>query len=141
MAESSEFQECAVCRRTILRGEHTSEYIDGDGELVEVCALCKPRAETSGWVPAAFAATVSRHGPERRRVRVGSALRERFARLVEAEPAEEPPPAEPEPRSRRRPARRSTSSTRAARRARSRAWSAPWASRASPCGRRAPARR
>jgi hypothetical protein len=103
MAESSEFQECAVCRRTILRGEHTSEYIDGDGELVEVCALCKPRAETSGWVPAAFAATVSRHGPERRRVRVGSALRERFARLVEAEPAEEPPPAEPEPQAPRTP--------------------------------------
>jgi hypothetical protein len=97
VSESSEFQACAVCRRTILRGEHASEYVAGDGELVGVCALCKPRAEASGWVPGAFAATVSRHNPERRRMRVGGALRERFARLAESgseseSEAEAPPP-------------------------------------------------
>jgi hypothetical protein len=100
-----EFENCAICGRTILRGERASEYIDGDGETVRVCALCKPRAEASGWVPAAFAATMSRHAPERRRARVGEALRERFARWGEAEPgpeaaparAAEPPPPPPTP--------------------------------------------
>jgi hypothetical protein len=98
-----EFESCAICGRTILRGERATEYVDGDGERVGVCALCKGRAEAAGWVPAAFAATMSRHSPERRRVRVGSALRERFVRRLEAErAAQAAAEAPPEPE---RPAR------------------------------------
>jgi hypothetical protein len=104
VAESnSEFLVCAVCRRTILRGERASEYVDRDGETVQVCALCKPRAETEGWIPAAFAATATRHAPERRRARVGSALREVLAWRAEAASDARPAPApaaaaaEPEP--------------------------------------------
>ena len=106
MAEpNSEFLICAICRRTILRGERASEYVNRDGETVQVCALCKPRAEAEGWIPAAFAPTASRHAPERRRARVGSALREVLAWRAEAAsdarpapaPASTPAPAEPEP--------------------------------------------
>ncbi len=73
-----------------------SAYIDGDGETVGVCALCKPRAEASGWVPAGLAGTVSRPATERRRVNLGAGLRERIRRRTES-PAAEPDP-EPEPR-------------------------------------------
>jgi hypothetical protein len=96
------YEACAICGRTILRGERVSEYVDGDGETVGVCQLCKPRAETSGWIPAAYAATASRSAPERRRAWVGSALRERFVRRLEGEreasmAEEEPEEPEPEP--------------------------------------------
>jgi hypothetical protein len=96
-----EYESCVICGRTILRGERVSEYVDGDGETVGVCELCKARAEAAGWVPAAYAATTSRN-PERRRAWVGSALRERFARRLEAErgatqaPAEQPPSEQPQ---------------------------------------------
>ena len=78
----SEFQTCAVCGRTILRGERAVEYLDGDGDPALVCPLCKPRAENSGWVPAALASTVSRYPAGRRRV--GAGLRERLTRATEA---------------------------------------------------------
>ena len=105
-------EACAICGRTILRGERVSQYIDGDGETVGVCELCKGRAEAAGWIPAAYAATMSRRGPDRRRAWVGSALRERFVRRIEGErqgpvaeaeepeapeEPEEPEPEEPEP--------------------------------------------
>jgi hypothetical protein len=108
-----EFLACAICDRTILRGERATDYVNGEGETVQVCELCKDRAEASGWVPAAFAATVSRQAPERRRARVGDALREVLAWRAEAasdaRPAPEPEPvgeseepaAEPEPEAER----------------------------------------
>jgi hypothetical protein len=95
-----EFQVCAICARTILRGERASEYLDADHEPALVCALCKPRAEAAGWVPAALAHTVARQPQGRRRSRVGAGLRERLARrsapkpepaAVEPEEAERPP--------------------------------------------------
>jgi hypothetical protein len=93
-----EFLVCAVCDRTILRGERATDYVNGDGETVQVCELCKGRAEASGWVPAAFSATVSRQAPERRRARVGNALREVLAWRAEAAAGSQPAPApEPEP--------------------------------------------
>ena len=109
----SEFQTCAVCGRTILRGERAVEYLDGDGEPALVCPLCKPRAENSGWVPADLASTVSRYPTGRRRV--GAGLRERlvrateaagsrFARRPEHEGEEQPAPATPPPPPRRRTA-------------------------------------
>lgn len=96
-------EACAICGRTILRGERVSQYVDGDGETVGVCELCKGRAEAAGWIPAAYAATMSRRGPDRRRAWVGSALRERFVRRIEGErqgpvaEAEEPEDPDPDP--------------------------------------------
>jgi hypothetical protein len=96
MADSNdEFRSCAVCERSILRGERVTDYVDGDGETVPVCALCKPRAEASGWIPAALAATVSRGAGARRRASLAVNLRERFARRASVPPGDAP---DPEPR-------------------------------------------
>ena len=76
-----EFDSCAVCGRTLLRGEQATEYLDGDGERALVCPLCKARAEEAEWVPAALAGTVSRYPAGRRRV--GAGLRARLARASE----------------------------------------------------------
>jgi hypothetical protein len=90
-----EFETCAVCERTILRGERSFDYVDAQGQKAGVCPLCKPRAEAIGWVPAAFAAAAPQ--PERRRRRGAAALRERFARTVSApdpQPSSPPTPLE-----------------------------------------------
>lgn len=98
----SEFESCAVCGRTILRGERVAEYIDDDGETALVCPLCRPRAETSGWIPAADAATVSRYPAPRRRM--GAGVRERLSRATQAagsrfaRRAEQPEPAPERPK-------------------------------------------
>ena len=101
--EAPEYERCAVCARTILRGERLWDYATPAGELRSVCALCKPRAEASGWVPAELAGTVARAG-QARRTR-GTALKERLARAGElaselsarARRPAEPVAAEPEP--------------------------------------------
>lgn len=112
MNASGEYQSCAVCGRTILRGERPSPYLDSERREVGVCALCKPRAEGMGWVPAALAETVAEPGGQRRRLAIAAGLRERLSRAAAvARPRErdpqvheagegvppEPPPAEPEP--------------------------------------------
>jgi hypothetical protein len=72
---------CAICGRTILPGERITEYVAPDGESVGVCALCKPRAEASGWIPAEHAGRLAREtAPQRRSLN----LRQRFARASEA---------------------------------------------------------
>jgi hypothetical protein len=101
---NGEWDQCAVCGRTILRGERAYDYIDAEGEKAEVCPLCKPRAEASGWLPEAYAQL--RPQPQARR-RGATALRERIARTVAtvtdtasiAEGPREPtpPPAPPTP--------------------------------------------
>ncbi|HEY8001045.1 MAG TPA: hypothetical protein VID76_03845 [Solirubrobacterales bacterium] len=50
-----EFESCAVCGRTILRGEQSFDYVDDDGQGAVVCSLCRQRAEATGWLPAALA--------------------------------------------------------------------------------------
>lgn len=99
MEANEEFHSCAVCGRTILRGERASEYVDGDGAEALVCALCKPTAEASGWVPAAYAGAVSQPQGGRRRSGLATGLRERLARRAErrtvapaSEPASPPSP-------------------------------------------------
>jgi hypothetical protein len=99
-----EYRACAICSRSMLRGETVYEYVDSDGESWPVCALCKPRAEALGWMPAALAGSVADGGAPRRprihalRERLGEInLRERFAR---------PPPPEPEPPREAAPERR-----------------------------------
>lgn len=91
-----EFETCAVCGRTILRGERSFEYVDPQSSTAIVCPLCKPRAEELGWVPAEYAAEVPPPAPRRRRG--APALRERLARTVApalAEDGDDEPPAEP----------------------------------------------
>ena len=40
---------CAVCGRTLLRGEHAVTYLAG-GDRKEVCELCTARANHQGWI-------------------------------------------------------------------------------------------
>ena len=87
-----EFETCAVCGRTILRGERCYAYVDPEAGEASVCPLCKPRAESQGWLPAEFAAAVPPPPPRRRRG--ATALRERFVRTILPEPLPVP---EPEP--------------------------------------------
>jgi hypothetical protein len=74
------YPHCDVCERTILKGEQTHEYVTPQGQHLEVCVLCRPRAEASGWIPAdqvglAVQAPPSRTGP-------ADALRKRLARAA-----------------------------------------------------------
>ena len=105
-----EFERCAVCNRTVLRGERPSEYVNSDGEPVVVCSLCKSSAEAAGWVPAGFASAAPPAPARRRRGAGATALRERLVRAANAaraagagatadrgEPLEPEP--DPEPRS------------------------------------------
>lgn len=99
MAEpTTEYGTCAVCGRTLLRGEQGSPYVDPAGSAETVCPLCKPRAEASGWVPAALADTRGAPEPNRRRPSIN--LRERLARRVRVHPqaSGEPEEAERAPR-------------------------------------------
>jgi hypothetical protein len=41
---------CAVCERTLLLGERIVRYSPGDGDWVDVCALCVEQANEHGWV-------------------------------------------------------------------------------------------
>src|SRR6476620_276027 len=40
---------CAVCGRTLLRGEHAEPFISGGARRL-VCELCAPRAVHEGWL-------------------------------------------------------------------------------------------
>ncbi|MDX6581590.1 MAG: hypothetical protein QOI10_774 [Solirubrobacterales bacterium] len=88
-----EFETCAVCGRSILRGERSFEYVDADRAEHLVCPLCKPRAEEIGWLPAAFAAAAPPPAP--RRQRGATALRERLVRAVSPPAPDDQPPAIP----------------------------------------------
>lgn len=96
MDASEHFDSCAICERTILRGERLTAYVTPDGEEVGVCALCLERAEAAGWQRAdVVAATGRATGPRRRR---GLRLRERVKAATErARPPERTRPPEPEP--------------------------------------------
>jgi hypothetical protein len=96
VAATAEYQACAVCARTILRGERTADYVDTEGHQALVCPLCKARAEAEGWLPAAVAAQIPAPLPRRRRG--AAALRERLTALrAEHSAAPDKPQAPPEP--------------------------------------------
>jgi hypothetical protein len=69
------FPACDVCGRTILKGEQIHEYLTDSRQRIRVCALCRSRAESSGWIPVSMAHTVAEDEPRRSR---GRALRERL---------------------------------------------------------------
>jgi hypothetical protein len=61
---------CSVCGRGLLPGEQAIEFITRDGERVQACELCKPRAEAAGWLrPEEMAEPGATVGRERRRSR------------------------------------------------------------------------
>ena len=74
------FQVCDVCGRTLLKGERVFEYVDREGEELRACVLCRSRAESSGWTPAALAHTLAQSPPAR--ARRGQALRRRLGRAA-----------------------------------------------------------
>ena len=41
---------CALCHRTLLLGERAIRYSPGDGDWVDVCALCTDEANEHGWL-------------------------------------------------------------------------------------------
>lgn len=43
-------EACSVCGRSILPGERTRGYLDGEGDRRVVCELCRHRAERLGWI-------------------------------------------------------------------------------------------
>ena len=91
------YESCAVCGRSLLRGEHAVAYLTPDGEAEPVCVLCRARAEAMGWIRAdSPAARAPQPGRQRRGLR-GLNLRRRAERLAERArpPRPEPPEAEP----------------------------------------------
>jgi hypothetical protein len=94
--EAEQFDTCAICERTILRGERVVEYVTPDGERHGVCALCRDRAEAGGWVRADSPAALASGNTQRRRRGMRTArLRERMTELGER--IRPPRPAEPSP--------------------------------------------
>jgi hypothetical protein len=80
--QPEQFYACAVCERTILRGERMVDYLTPDGERLGVCTLCRDRAEAAGWVRADSASAYAQSTePRRRRGLTAARLRERVARL------------------------------------------------------------
>jgi hypothetical protein len=87
---------CSVCGRSILPGERTRGYLDGEGVRRTVCELCRHRAERLGWI---WEEEVGERGAiHRGRTRAGLLRRLRRARErgeelpAEPEEREEPPP-------------------------------------------------
>jgi len=61
-------KSCAVCGRNLLIGERSNPYVAGGGQQVSVCELCKPRAESAGWMrPEEAEAAGGTSGRRRRR--------------------------------------------------------------------------
>jgi hypothetical protein len=70
--------DCAVCRRTLLRGEHADLFRHRGGRRL-VCALCVVAATRRGWTPEGGEATLSS--------RVAARLLRRLLRRGRGEPA------------------------------------------------------
>ena len=63
LVTSHEVVSCAVCGRTLLRGEHAEIYLDS-GSRRQVCDLCTGRAAHQGWIRESGALEVATHGRE-----------------------------------------------------------------------------
>lgn len=62
---------CAVCARTLLKGERTETYIASGGERRQVCDLCRIRVEEQGWVRESLHSETPLHDPRDRYRRRG----------------------------------------------------------------------
>lgn len=92
LSVSHEVVECAVCGRTILKGERTEPYLVPDGSTRLVCELCMRRAAGAGWLRAADQGAIPapRLRPEPRRSLLGRLRRQRVENGPPARQAEEP---------------------------------------------------
>lgn len=80
---------CAVCGRTMLKGERTESFLAPGGDRHVVCELCFVRAEHAGWLRESAHGDTPARGPrEQERRPLLSRLRRRS---VEAEDADPPP--------------------------------------------------
>jgi hypothetical protein len=69
---------CAVCGRTILKGERTEAYLVPGGQRRLVCELCTPRADHEGWIRESAHGDMPAARPrEQRRPLLGRLRRER----------------------------------------------------------------
>lgn len=90
LVTSYEVVSCAVCGRTLLRGEHSEVYLDS-GSRRQVCELCTARAAHQGWIRESASLEIATHGRERadRGPRRGRLLSRR-SRLRRGEPVDAP---------------------------------------------------
>ncbi|HET6830221.1 MAG TPA: hypothetical protein VFH44_02615 [Solirubrobacterales bacterium] len=104
---------CSVCGRGLLPGEQAIEFITRDGQRIQACELCKPRAEAAGWLrPEEMDEHGASLGRERRRSRGagmlggllsrrqpegGEEAQPRRAAAADPEPAAGEAPREPDP--------------------------------------------
>jgi len=93
---------CAVCGRRLLPGEQAIDFVTREGERIQVCELCKPRAEAAGWLrPEEIEAAGATAGRERRRGRGAGMLGGLLARRQPERESPERPRRSPEARSER----------------------------------------
>ena len=86
---------CAVCGRTILKGERTEAYLAPAGQRKLVCELCTPRADQEGWIRESAHGDMPATRPrEQRRPLFGRLRRERREDAVAQQLPQEPPTAQ-----------------------------------------------
>ena len=91
---------CAVCGRTMLKGERTESFLAAGGARHVVCELCFVRAEHAGWLRESVHGDTPARGPRQQERRpLLSRLRRRSVETAESGPApqEESPSPEGEP--------------------------------------------
>jgi len=91
---------CAVCGRTMLKGERTESFLAPGGDRHVVCELCFVRAEHAGWLRESVHGDTPARGPRQQERRpLLSRLRRRSVETAESGPVpqEESPLSEGEP--------------------------------------------
>jgi hypothetical protein len=87
---------CAVCGRTILKGERTEAYLAPGGQRKLVCELCTARADHEGWIRESAHGDMPATRPRRehRRSLIGRLRRGREEPILPAEPTADEAPHE-----------------------------------------------
>jgi len=88
---------CAVCGRTMLKGERTESFLAPGGDRHVVCELCFVRAEHAGWLRESVHGDTPARGPRQQERRLPlSRLRRRSVETAESGPAPQAEPHSPE---------------------------------------------